>query len=158
MGRREKLVRDLAAELGVNVYLEKEGGSVYPSGRYPNGKCYHSESRGYEAPWILVSGWDGRNTLCTLAALHELGHHACGTPGSAEVKKRGILEAEAEAWNWALDHWPERTLCRNFFRALKTYWLGSYIEYDDPDLVTAGTSYQELTLRTKGLPTKERIT
>lgn len=122
MSRREHIYR-LAEPLGVGVKLTPNprilsDGRIVPAG-YADGR----------ARTIGVQGWDD-GQLAYFAGLHELGHHA------RHFGRRGfdpdrdywgrIVEAEAEAWDWALENTAEAptVLTR---RTIARDWLGSYV-------------------------------
>lgn len=97
-------VDELAAEMGVLVRREKPRDArkkAYLGGR----------------PRILIGGVNSDVDYFT--ALHELGHHAIGDYGPDR-----LLEEEADAWKWAINHarWePSAVVKRMIGTKLKSY-------------------------------------
>lgn len=80
-------VDELADELGVVVRREQARGAIRKAIFDP------------ELPRILVGGINTDTDYFT--ALHELGHHALSDYGPER-----LLEEEADAWQWAIEHAP----------------------------------------------------
>lgn len=135
MSDRERHIRELAAELGVEARLDPDAYAIPPF--IP--ASYAGKTNGYSEPGeIAVWGFDGR-PAAYFAALHELGHvalHWSDPRGVWAAAKSRIVEAEAEAWDWALEH-AEEPPDEETKELLATDWLGSYAR-DWPDFLREG--------------------
>lgn len=120
MSRFERHLRELAAELGAELYLQRDR----PADGVAAGWAHVGRS-------ASVVGWHGNSHLAYFAGLHELGHIAKGHVDSWKALHSRYtirtLDAEAEAWEWALEH----SIIEPSGRVLdyiRTEWLGSYAD------------------------------
>lgn len=125
MGRREARLRRLARKLDVPITFTKKGrvwGTAYVPGR------------------VEIEGWCEESQCAYVCGLHELGHiahgHVEGAIALAEKYTARIVEAEAEAWAWALEHLDEPLLPETRDKIAGPHWLGSYVK--NAGLITAG--------------------
>ncbi|MDE2101489.1 MAG: hypothetical protein KGL39_29860 [Patescibacteria group bacterium] len=114
-GKRIDHIRQLADSLGVKLNITKGLGT-------PNGSAEGSGE-------VRVRNWRG-DLSSYFVALHELGHFAMQHVGrDPELLRRNYaprrLEAESEAWLWALKQAQERP-SRKVQDRIRTEWLGSY--------------------------------
>jgi hypothetical protein len=142
VGKRERHLRQLADDLGADLRLRPHG---YLSGCSGSGALWGSYKGEVDlgGHWAIVRGWDA-SERAYLVALHELGHLAYDHHGTttddfiARYHSRE-LEAEAEAWEWALDRVEHSRLGRGVLTTIWRDWLGSYVRHDG--LATAGPTF-----------------
>lgn len=121
MTRREQHLNELADQLDARLVLVREDFSMTGRPKGWSGAAHQARLAsdfGYVTRdvigadrWAFVSAWDD-SERAYFVGLHELGHVALNHNGAsrADFEERYLrrqLEAEAEAWQWALENSEE---------------------------------------------------